>query len=86
MRLQKGRLAKVARGLGLSKAAVSMWREIPDKYIVAIEGITGIPREQLRPSLYRAGEVAAVRAASVLTERAAKVTGKRSVTNNHNDL
>lgn len=86
LRQVKGRMAQVARGLGLTRQAVVMWPEVPDKYIVAVEGITGIPREQLRPSLYRAADVAAVRVAPVVTRRPDRVTKKRSAGNNYNGL
>lgn len=53
IRLERGLLAKVARGVGLSRAAVSLWTKVPAERVVDVERITGIPREQLRPDLYR---------------------------------
>lgn len=44
------RLAKI---LGLRPSAVLQWRQIPTKRIIEIEKLTGVPREQLRPDLYR---------------------------------
>jgi DNA-binding transcriptional regulator YdaS (Cro superfamily) len=46
-------LAKVAYGLGLTRAAVLKWQEVPAERVVDIERISGIPREKLRPDLYR---------------------------------
>lgn len=46
--------AKVARLLGLkSHTAVLKWKKIPDRRIVALEAATGIPREELRPDLFK---------------------------------
>ena len=46
---------ELARRLGISHAAVSQWDEVPAHRIVDIERVTGIPRERLRPDLYRGG-------------------------------
>lgn len=53
IRAQRGLLAKVAHGLGLTRAAVVKWDKVPAERVVDIERITGIPREQLRPDLFR---------------------------------
>jgi DNA-binding transcriptional regulator YdaS (Cro superfamily) len=47
--------AVVARALGLTPQAVSAWRRFPAERLLEIEAATGIPREQLRPDLYRPG-------------------------------
>jgi DNA-binding transcriptional regulator YdaS (Cro superfamily) len=52
-------MAKVANGLGISRAAVSLWTKVPAEMVVEVEKITGIPREQLRPDLYREGALSA---------------------------
>jgi DNA-binding transcriptional regulator YdaS (Cro superfamily) len=44
---------KLARLLGISHQAISQWRSIPAKHIIKIEEVTGVPRERLRPDLYR---------------------------------
>ena len=54
IRRERGLLAKVARELRLSRSAVAMWRLVPAERVVAVEAITGIPRDQLRPDLYAA--------------------------------
>jgi DNA-binding transcriptional regulator YdaS (Cro superfamily) len=46
-------MSKVARGLGLSRSAISLWDKVPAEVVVEVERITGIPRERLRPDLYR---------------------------------
>lgn len=52
IREQKGLLAKVAYGLGLTRSAVVKWPRVPAEYVVRVEKITGISREKLRPDLY----------------------------------
>jgi hypothetical protein len=52
IREQFGLMAKVAYGLGLTRAAVTKWSEVPAQYLVEVEKITGIPRQKLRPDLY----------------------------------
>jgi DNA-binding transcriptional regulator YdaS (Cro superfamily) len=47
-----GGTTALARRLGISKQAVSMWGRIPAERVIAIEAATGIPREELRPDLY----------------------------------
>ena len=54
----KGRgLAIVAKALGVSPQAVHKWlkKGIPAPRVVEVERVTGIPREELIPALYRAG-------------------------------
>ncbi|WP_081380330.1 YdaS family helix-turn-helix protein [Novacetimonas hansenii] len=49
-----GGAAKVAHAADLrSHATVLGWKRIPDKHLIALEAATGIPREQLRPDLFR---------------------------------
>jgi DNA-binding transcriptional regulator YdaS (Cro superfamily) len=52
IRSQRGLMARVAYELGLTRAAVWRWDEVPAERVVAVERITGIPREALRPDLY----------------------------------
>jgi TorA maturation chaperone TorD len=49
---QAGGIVALARGLGLSQPSVSAWRRIPSDRVLAVEALTGIPREELRPDLY----------------------------------
>ena len=52
IRRERGLLAKVARELRLSRSAVAMWRLVPAERVVAVEAITGIARDHLRPDLF----------------------------------
>jgi DNA-binding transcriptional regulator YdaS (Cro superfamily) len=44
--------AEIARGLGLSRAAITRWQRVPAERVVAVEKITGIARHLLRPDLW----------------------------------
>jgi len=45
--------AKLARLLGFkSHTSILRWAKVPERRIVAVERVTGIPREQLRPDLF----------------------------------
>ena len=44
---------KLAEHLGLTRPATYYWDEIPMRYLLRIEKLTGIPRQELRPDLYR---------------------------------
>lgn len=48
-----GSQEKLARLLGISQQAVQQWHQVPAGQIIAIERVTGVPREDLRPDLYR---------------------------------
>jgi DNA-binding transcriptional regulator YdaS (Cro superfamily) len=52
IRSQRGMQAEIARGLGLSRAAITKWPRVPAERVVAVEKITGIPRQLLRPDLW----------------------------------
>jgi len=47
-----GGITKLAQGLGISHTAIYSWKQVPPDRVIAIEGLTGIPREDLRPDLY----------------------------------
>lgn len=47
-----GGVSALARGLGISQPSVSTWRRIPSDRVLAVEGVTGVRREVLRPDLY----------------------------------
>lgn len=53
LRMERGLLALVARSLGVTRGAVAKWQQVPASRVVAVEKCTGIPRERLRPDLYR---------------------------------
>jgi DNA-binding transcriptional regulator YdaS (Cro superfamily) len=42
----------LAKALGVSPQAVCMWKQVPTTKVLAVEEITGIRREILRPDLY----------------------------------
>jgi len=48
-----GSIRKLARMLGISMQAVAKWKTVPAHQIIPLERSTGIPREMLRPDLYR---------------------------------
>ncbi len=48
-----GGIRPLARELGMTPQAFSQWRRIPAHRILQVEAITKIPREKLRPDLYR---------------------------------
>lgn len=47
-----GGVAALARGLGIKQPSVSTWTRVPVERIAAIEEMTGVGRERLRPDLY----------------------------------
>lgn len=53
---QGGGVGAVARAMNLTHEAVRLWRStgrVPAERVVELEKLTGMPREQLRPDLYR---------------------------------
>lgn len=54
-----GSASELGKRLGITSQAISQWQRIPIRKLIEIEAATGIPREQLRPDLYRQPEVAA---------------------------
>lgn len=48
-----GSARKLAAKIGVSHQAISKWRRVPAEFVVVMEKATGIPREELRPDLYR---------------------------------
>lgn len=53
---ERGLRTKVARALKITHGAVSQWTRVPAERVLAVSDITGIPKEELRPDLYRAEE------------------------------
>jgi pyruvate kinase len=43
---------RIAAALGISTAAVSQWVRCPACHLDAVSGISGVPREALRPDLF----------------------------------
>jgi DNA-binding transcriptional regulator YdaS (Cro superfamily) len=48
-----GGVRPLGRLLGISHQAIVQWDEIPAGRLLEIERLTGVPRETLRPDLYR---------------------------------
>jgi len=51
---QAGSATSLAKALGVSRPAVSRWRVCPVPRVLAVEALTGIRRELLRPDIYPA--------------------------------
>jgi DNA-binding transcriptional regulator YdaS (Cro superfamily) len=51
LRDEPGQLAKIARAINVNPQAVSQWRMVPLERLIAVERISGIPREELRPDV-----------------------------------
>lgn len=52
LRAKKGMLAALARGLGITKSAVSHWDKVPAERVADVSRISGIPRHVLRPDVF----------------------------------
>jgi DNA-binding transcriptional regulator YdaS (Cro superfamily) len=50
---ETGGTRSLARLLNISSSAVCQWKRIPAERMLEIERATGVPRELLRPDLYR---------------------------------
>jgi len=48
-----GGMRPLGRALNINYQAIQQWHRIPADRLVAIEEAIGIPREQMRPDLYR---------------------------------
>ncbi len=46
--------AELAKRIGVTQGAISQWlkRGVPPRRVRAVEKVTGIPRERLRPDIY----------------------------------
>ena len=53
IKAERGRLAELAKACRITHSAVWQWKEVPPNHIVTVEKVTRIPREELRPDLYR---------------------------------
>lgn len=49
-----GGVGALARGLGIKQPSVSSWTRVPAERIGAVEALTGVERQRLRPDLYDA--------------------------------
>ena len=48
-----GGINALARKLGITPGSLFEWKRVPAHRILQVEAVTGIPREKLRPDLYR---------------------------------
>ena len=51
-------VTQIAETIGISRAAVSQWRRVPEKHLAAVARITRISKRRLRPDLYPEREAA----------------------------
>jgi TorA maturation chaperone TorD len=47
-----GGVAVLARKLGIAQPSVSNWTKVPPERVIAVESVTGVARDVLRPDLY----------------------------------
>jgi TorA maturation chaperone TorD len=65
-----GGIAQLARKIGISQPSVSNWIRVPAQRVVAVEAVTGVPRNDLRPDLYSEQAAAAAEPDAVDAARA----------------
>ena len=53
LKAESGRQNALADALDVTHSAIAQWQNIPSNRVVAVEKHTGIPRQKLRPDLYR---------------------------------
>lgn len=51
---ERGRRTLLARQLGITPSALSMWKRVPVERVVEIERLTGVSRHDLRPDVFGA--------------------------------
>lgn len=49
-----GGITALAHELGIDRNGIRRWQAVPARWIIRIEHLTGVPREELRPDLYLA--------------------------------
>jgi DNA-binding transcriptional regulator YdaS (Cro superfamily) len=49
-----GNASELARLLGIKVQSIQQWRHIPAKRLLDVERVTGVPRADLRPDLFKA--------------------------------
>jgi DNA-binding transcriptional regulator YdaS (Cro superfamily) len=48
-----GSRRELAKRIKRSRQAIYQWTRVPAEAVIAVEKATGVPREKLRPDLYR---------------------------------
>ena len=59
-----GSVAALARGLGIAQPSVSGWRRVPADRVAAVEALTGVNRDRLRPDLFALAQQSRTEAAA----------------------
>ena len=54
IRERYGRVAELAKALGIRRSSIYTWKKVPAERVLAVERITGIPRHELRPDVFPA--------------------------------
>lgn len=52
IKADRGRQTALAKAIDITTAAIPQWREVPADKLIAVERITGIKRQILRPDLF----------------------------------
>ena len=50
--IKSGGVAKLAKAIGLTRAAIYLWKRVPAERVIKVEKASGVRREKLRPDLY----------------------------------
>ena len=56
IRSERGRLRDLAAALSVSPSTILTWKDVPPRYVLQIEGITGISKHVLRPDVFGSGD------------------------------
>jgi DNA-binding transcriptional regulator YdaS (Cro superfamily) len=51
--LAAGGASALARKLGIKQPSVAGWNRVPAERVLEVERLSGVPKERLRPDLYR---------------------------------
>lgn len=51
----RGRRLFLAESLKIGASAISQWTRVPSERVADVERLTGIPRETLRPDIFKQG-------------------------------
>jgi predicted DNA-binding protein YlxM (UPF0122 family) len=43
---------EIAEKLKLSRQAIYQWKRVPVDYVLILERLTGVPRQEIRPDIY----------------------------------
>lgn len=52
IRSERGRLRDLAAALSVNPATILTWKGVPPRYVLKIEGLTGVSRHDLRPDIF----------------------------------